>query len=122
MTKDETIEYCLSYPGSYEDHPFGEEWTVMRHKGNKKIFALIFHHDGHLCVNLKCEPSRADFLRTLFKEVTPGYHMNKEHWNTLILDGELPEQEIHEMVNHSFELTRPKIKKRKQVNSNSAHQ
>ncbi|USG66125.1 MmcQ/YjbR family DNA-binding protein [Brevibacillus ruminantium] len=112
MTKDEIMDHCLSYPMSYEDHPFGEGWVAMRHQGNKKIFALIFHHDNHLCVNLKCEPNRADFLRGLFEEVKPGYHMNKEHWNTLILDGNLPEQEIHDMVKHSFELTKPKSKKR----------
>ncbi|WP_025680968.1 MmcQ/YjbR family DNA-binding protein [Paenibacillus massiliensis] len=112
MTRDDIMEYCLSYPGSYQDFPFGEDWIVMRHQGNSKSFALIFQRDGHLCVNLKCEPSRADFLRGLFKDVKPGYHMNKEHWNTVILDGELPEQEIHDMVRHSFELTKPKIPKR----------
>lgn len=115
MTKDEIIDYCLSYPNSYEDHPFGEGWTVIRHNGNKKIFALIYNRDEHLCVNLKCEPERADFLRGLFKEVKPGYHMNKEHWNTLILDGELPEHAIHDMVKYSFELTKPKSKKRKHI-------
>lgn len=111
MTKDEIINYCLSYPGSYEDHPFGEGWTTIRHKGNKKIFALIYNRDGHLCVNLKCKPEMADYLRGLFEEVKPGYHMNKEHWNTLILDGGLPEYEIHDMVKYSFELTKPKSKK-----------
>ncbi|MNP56701.1 hypothetical protein D3C76_1514490 [compost metagenome] len=112
MTKDEIIDYCLSYSSSYEDHPFGEGWSAIRHNGNKKIFALIFNHAEHLCVNLKCEPERADFLRGLFEEVKPGYHMNKEHWNTLILDGKLPEHEIHDMVKFSFELTKPKSKKK----------
>ncbi|WP_400163519.1 MmcQ/YjbR family DNA-binding protein [Brevibacillus sp. TJ4] len=110
MTKGEFIEYCLSYPGSYEDHPFGEGWVAIRHNGNKKIFALIFHLDGRLCVNLKCDPQRADFLRGLFPDVKPGYHMNKEHWNTLILDGNLPEHEICDMVGHSYALTKPKNK------------
>lgn len=113
MTIEEILDYCLSYPACYEDHPFGAEWTVIRHKGNKKSFALIFHRNDHLCVNLKCEPSRADFLRSVFKEVTPAYHMNKEHWNTVILDGELPADDIHEMVKHSYELTKPKIRVRK---------
>lgn len=108
MTKDEIIGYCLSYPGTYEDYPFGEEWTVMRHQGNKKSFALIYHHNGHLCVNLKCDPDRAHFLRLAFKEVKPAYHMNKEHWNTVILDGELADDDLHDMVRHSFELTKPK--------------
>ncbi|AKG37199.1 MmcQ/YjbR family DNA-binding protein [Paenibacillus durus] len=112
MTIEEITEHCLSYPSSYEDHPFGDGWTAMRHQGNKKIFALIYNHDGRLCVNLKCPPDHADFLRKAFEEVKPGYHMNKEHWNTVILDGDLPEDEIHDMVHHSFELTKPKRSKK----------
>ncbi|WP_179031426.1 MmcQ/YjbR family DNA-binding protein [Paenibacillus kribbensis] len=112
MTIEEIIEHCLSYPSSYEDHPFGDGWTAMRHQGNKKIFALIYNYDEHLCVNLKCNPDHADFLRKAFEEVKPGYHMNKEHWNTVILDGDLPEDEIHDMVHHSFELTKPKSSKK----------
>lgn len=107
MKLEEIVEYCLSYPASYEDHPFGEGWIAIRHKGNKKIFALIFEKDDHLCVNLKCDPDRSEFLRYAFKEVKPGYHMSKEHWNTIILDGDLPEDELHDMVKHSFDLTRP---------------
>lgn len=113
ITQDKIIHYCLSYPGAYEDYPFGEEWTAMRHAANKKMFALIYHLDAHLCVNLKCEPGRADFLRSAFKEVKPGYHMNKEHWNTVILDGELPEDVLYDMVKHSYELTKPRGLKRK---------
>lgn len=113
MTREEIIDHCLSYPGSYEDEPFGEGWIAIRHHANKKIFALIFNHDGHLCVNLKCDPERADIMRRMFEEVKPGYHMNKEHWNTLILDRELPEDEIQGMVKHSFELTKPKSKSKK---------
>lgn len=113
MKLEEIVEYCLSYPDSYEDHPFGEGWTAIRHKGNKKIFALIFEKDDHLCVNLKCDPDRSDFLRNAFKEVTPGYHMSKEHWNTIILDGDLSEDDLHDMVIHSFDLTKPKHKVKK---------
>ncbi|WP_336774767.1 MmcQ/YjbR family DNA-binding protein [Paenibacillus sp. MMO-58] len=113
MKIGEFVEYCLSYPGSYEDQPFGEGWTVIRHKENKKLFALIYIRNEHLCVNLKSDPERSDFLRQAFKEVNPGYHMNKEHWNTVILDEGLPEDDLHDMVRHSFELTRPKRKKSK---------
>lgn len=113
MKLEEIVEYCLSYPASYEDHPFGEGWTAIRHKGNEKTFSLIFEKDGHLCVNLKCDPDRSDFFRYTFKEVKPGYHMNKEHWNTIILDGNLPEDIIHDMVKHSFDLTKPKSKVKK---------
>lgn len=112
MTEDEMIKHCLSYTGVYKDYPFDEKWTVMRHVGNKKIFALIFQQNGHPCVNLKCEPSRAHFLRGIFKEVKPGFHMNKEHWNTVLLDGDLPDEEIFDMVQHSFQLTKPKNHKK----------
>ncbi|MEG7336032.1 MmcQ/YjbR family DNA-binding protein [Bacillus sp. 0102A] len=108
MNHEEMINYFLSYPDTYKDYPFGEGRTVMRHNGNKKWFALIFHLDGHLCVNLKCEPERANFLRSIFKEVKPGYHMNKDHWNTVILDGNLSQEALDDMVQHSFELTKPK--------------
>jgi len=88
MTRRELIDYCLTYPDAYEDYPFNEltgapdaAWVVMRHKGNKKSFALIYERGG-FCVNLKCEPFRADFLRQIYSDVTPAYHMNKEHWNT----------------------------------------
>jgi predicted DNA-binding protein (MmcQ/YjbR family) len=113
MTIEEMIEHCLSYPGSYEDHPFGEGWTAIRHRGNQKMFALIYHYEGRLCANLKCDPERSDFLRQAFQEVRPGYHMNKEHWNTVLLDGDLPEDDVHALVYHSYQLTKPKSSKKK---------
>lgn len=111
MSMNEIIKHCLSYPDSFEDHPFGEGWTAIRHRENKKIFALIFNLNGHLCVNLKCDPDYAGTLRNTFADVQPGYHMNKDHWNTVILDGDLPKAEIYDMVKHSFEITKPKSKK-----------
>lgn len=115
MTKEEILDYCLNYPGVYEDHPFDGNWTVIRHLANKKIFAAIYCRDGRFCMNLKCEPGRADFLRSIFEDVKPGYHMNKTHWNTIILDGSLQNDEIYDMVRHSFELTKPKIKKERHL-------
>lgn len=110
MHKQELIDRCLELPGVYEDYPFDESWTVMRHGGNKKSFALIYEREGHLCANLKCDPMRAAMLRDLHEEIRPGYHMNKEHWNTVIADGALGEEDILDLVRHSFELTRPKIR------------
>ncbi len=116
MTRRELIDLCLGYSGSYEDYPFddytnaggaGTSWTVMRHRGNRKSFALIFERDG-LCVNLKCEPMRADFLRRAFPDaVTPAYHMNKEHWNTVKPDL-VSREDLEAMIDESYELTRPK--------------
>ena len=120
MTRRELIDLCLTLPGSYEDYPFddfanpggsGMSWTVLRHKGNKKSFALVFERDG-LCVNLKCEPMRADFLRAAFPGgVTPAYHMNKEHWNTVRPDL-VPRADLEEMLEHSFDLTKPKTRRK----------
>ncbi|AWB44695.1 hypothetical protein DCC85_11010 [Paenibacillus sp. CAA11] len=111
MDKQQIIDYCLTYTDAYEDYPFDEKWTVVRHRSNKKIFAMIYNYNGHLCINLKCEPNRADFLRSIFKEVLPGYHMNKLHWNTVILDGGMQDDDVFEMVQHSFQLTMPKLKR-----------
>ena len=110
MTKRDLIEFCLSLPAVYEDYPFDETTAVLRHLGNKKMFALVDHLHGNLQITLKCEPFRADFLRNAYKSVTPGYHMNKEHWNTVYLDGDVPKQELFEMIQHSFDLTKPKTK------------
>ncbi|MBQ3404331.1 MAG: MmcQ/YjbR family DNA-binding protein [Oscillospiraceae bacterium] len=112
MTRQDIIDYCLTYPDAYEDYPFDElpkqagAWTVMRHRGNKKSFALIFERDG-LCVNLKCEPLRADLLRQLYEGISPTYHMNKVHWNTLRAEL-VPAELLHELIEHSYSLTMPK--------------
>lgn len=117
MTRRELIDLCLSYPDSYEDYPFDDLtagagiWTVMRHLSNKKSFAMIYERGG-LCVNLKCEPARADLLRQLFDGIQPGYHMNKEHWNTVYVNQDVPEDVLREMLDRSFGLTAPKTRKK----------
>lgn len=118
MTRRELIDLCLTFPAAYEDYPFeplakGNQWTAMRHSGNKKTFAFVNELDGRLCVNLKCEPLEADFLRRAFVDVIPGFHMNKVHWNTVFLNGDVPEVELMYMIQHSFDLTKPKVRNRK---------
>ena len=110
MTKRELIDYCLTLPAVYEDYPFDEVAAVMRHKVNKKMFALIAHMNGRLYINLKCEPMRADFLRSVFESVIPGWHMNKVHWNTVFIDGDVPEDDLYGMIEHSYDLIKPKAK------------
>ena len=96
-TKREAIDYCLGLPGAYEDYPFDDgEWTVMRHRENRKSFCMIFLRD---------------FLRRAYDAVIPAYHMNKVHWNSVILDGSVPEEEIFRMIWMSFNLTRPPLPK-----------
>jgi predicted DNA-binding protein (MmcQ/YjbR family) len=92
MTRQELIDFCLTMPAAYEDYPFDEvvdagAWTAMRHKTNQKSFAFITERHGRLIVNLKCDPMKAEFLRQAFQDVAPGFHMNKQHWNTVTIGG-----------------------------------
>ena len=117
MTRLELIEFCLTFPVSYEDYPFDSitdpgKWTVMRHKTNKKSFAMIYERHGKLCANLKCDPFEADFLRQTYKDLNPAYHMNKVHWNGIAVDGDVPVNEIKRMIESSYDLIKPKVKKR----------
>ncbi len=114
MTRRELINLCLTMPDSYEDYPFdGDEWCVVRHRINKKGFAHIYGRNGRLCVNLKCDPFEADFLRQAYAEVTPAYHMNKVHWNTVTVGGDVPEKELALMIGKSYDLIKPGLKGKK---------
>jgi predicted DNA-binding protein (MmcQ/YjbR family) len=94
-------EYCISKMNATESFPFGDDTLVFKTQG--KIFALV-NLDGDLSINLKCEPAFAIELRERHPSVTPGYHMNKKHWNTVQLDGSVPDKEIHTWIDHSYEL------------------
>lgn len=112
-TKRKTvIAFCKSLsPAVVEDYPFHDDnWTVMRHWGNRKGFAFIYERQGRIQVNVKCSPEWREFWRDTYPSVTPGYHMNKEHWNTIVLDGTVPPEEIQNMLLESFRLTAPKRK------------
>lgn len=93
--------YCLSKKGTEEGFPFGDTTLVIKVGG--KIFILI-NLDGDPSMNLKCDPDRAIELREENLAIIPGYHMNKKHWNTVILDGSLPKKLILEMIDHSYDL------------------
>ena len=77
------------------------------------MFSLVFEKDGVAYINLKCEPMRADFLRSVFQSVTPGWHMNKVHWNTITMGRDVSGSDLRDMIQHSFDLTKPKIRKKK---------
>jgi len=94
-------DYCISKKGADESFPFGEDTLVFKVKG--KIFALV-NLDGELSINLKCDPALAIELRERFHAVTPGYHMNKKHWNTILLDGSVPDKEVFSWIDHSYDL------------------
>ena len=109
--RQEIIDLCLNYPGAYEDYPFHDpNWCVMRHKGTKKTFAYIYEREGHLWVNVKCDPQWRDFWRSTYAAVTAGWHQNKEHWNTVILDGSIPDKDIKRMILESYDLITGKIR------------
>ncbi len=107
---DKAIEkYLLSKPEARKDFPFGPDVAVFKVKG--KMFATLSMNAGVANMNLKCEPYRAAALRDVYDSVVPGYHMNKLHWNTIILDGSIALKEVKEMVNHSFALVVKGLKK-----------
>ena len=95
--------YCLGKPGAMECFPFDEETLVF--KVDEKIFALT-SLDGELSINLKCDPAFAIELREKYSAVTPGYHMNKKHWNTVNIDGTIPDNEIFSWIDHSYSLVK----------------
>jgi predicted DNA-binding protein (MmcQ/YjbR family) len=103
--------HLLSKEGAYEDFPFGTD--VLTVKVNGKIFALVALETRPLRINLKCDPFLAIELRERYESVLPGYHMNKVHWNTLILDGALPDARVKRLIDHSYELVSRKGGKRR---------
>jgi predicted DNA-binding protein (MmcQ/YjbR family) len=94
--------HCLSYPGAVETFPFGPETSVFKVEG--KMFALSRLGQDPFSVSLKCEPDLAQRLRETHRAVRPGYHLNKRHWNTVQIDGSLPDQTIADMVEDSYDL------------------
>ncbi len=102
MHVDTFRAYCLKKPGVAEDSPFGPEHLVFKVGG--KMFALLAFEEIPPTANLKCDPDLALELRDRYEEVRPGYHMNKKHWNTVQIDGAIPQGELTRMVDHSYDL------------------
>ena len=102
MNRKQLENYCNSKAYVTDDYPFGPDVHVFRVGG--KMFALLGDGSGKLGVNLKCDPDEAMALRDIFKGITPGYHMNKVHWNTVELEGDVPSGEIKRLVDISYDL------------------
>ena len=97
--REEVIKYCLSLNGTYEDYPFSDaNWTLMRHNRNKKMYAGIYERFGLIRINVKCDPNLTYMWRSTYDAVVPAYHMNTEHWNSIILDGTIPKEEIKNLI------------------------
>lgn len=101
-----TVEdYILSMPNARLDYPFGEGVAV--YKVGDKMFALISEGKDPVRLSLKCDPELAIVLREKYDEVMPGYHLNKKHWNSLVLSGQLEWEEVQGFIRHSYELVKP---------------
>ena len=109
LTLDDVRKYSVSKKGVIEDFPF--DLKTLTFKVCDKIFALTDIDSEVLSLNLKCIPEQALHLRTLYSQVTPGYHMNKKHWNTVVIDGTIPDEEIYRMIDQSYELVLAGVKK-----------
>ncbi len=107
MSPAELRDYCLSFPGAEETFPFGPTTSVFKVAG--KMFALSQPDADSLRVSLKCEPRLAEALRAAHAAVTPGYHLNKRHWNTVTIDGSVPEEAIRDMIEDSYDLVVSKL-------------
>lgn len=108
--KQKIIKYALSLPNTFEDYPFPEDpiSVVIKHKENKKWFVLIMEVNGKLYLNIKTDPNYSELLRKAYDYIIPAYHMNKEHWNTILMDFEVDNQLVKELIEQSYELTRGK--------------
>ncbi len=112
-TRKDAIDFCLTLKGAYEDYPFSDHnWTIMRHRQGNRMFAAIYERMGNIWLNLKCDPELSQMWRMGFESVIPAYHMNKYHWNSVILDGSIPVETVMDMIEDSYELTKPKNKKK----------
>jgi predicted DNA-binding protein (MmcQ/YjbR family) len=108
MNMDRLLDHSLSKPDVEETFPFGPDVLVLKVKG--KVFLLIPLNSHPVQFNVKCDPERAIMLREEYNSITPGFHMNKKHWNTIILDGTIPTSLILELIDHSYNLVSNKKK------------
>lgn len=108
MRKQEIIEYGLKLKNTYSEAPFPKdpESIVLKHRENKKWFGLIMPVKGKCYVNVKTDPSYSDLLRKTYDYIIPAYHMNKEHWNTIILQENCDRSLVEELIKQSYELTK----------------
>lgn len=104
-TREEALEYGLSFPNTYQDAPFHDpNWQLVRVKGSRKAFLWTYEREGYIHLNVKALPEWRDFWRSAYQSVIAGWHQNKEHWNTIILDGTIPPEDIRRMIAESYDL------------------
>ena len=105
QSRKEALDYGLAFPDTYVETPFRDtNWQLVRVKCSKKAFLWIYEKDGYVNLNVKADKEWRDYWRSAFKSVIPGWHQNKENWNTIILDGSVPDDAIKTMIKESYEL------------------
>jgi predicted DNA-binding protein (MmcQ/YjbR family) len=102
VTRDDAHATCKAQPGTAETYPFGPNTAVYKVGG--KMFAVVPRSADPPTVSLKCDPEWSQVLRASYAAIGPGYHLNKKHWNTVVLDGTVPHDEVEELIRHSYEL------------------
>ena len=104
-TRQEALDFGLSFPDTYASTPFRDtNWQLVRVRGSKKAFLWIYERDGYINLNVKPDPAWWDFWRDAYPSVIAGWHQNKEHWNTIILDGSIPATDIERMIAESYDV------------------
>lgn len=104
-TREEALAYGLSFPNTYQEAPFHDpNWQLVRVKGSKKAFLWTYERNGYINLNVKADPEWRDFWRGTYQSVVAGWHQNKEHWNTIILDGTIPDDDIKRMIAESYDI------------------
>ena len=104
-TRKEALDYGLSFPNTYVEAPFHDpNWQLVRVKGSKKAFLWTYIREDYVNLNVKTDPEWRDYWRSAFSSVIPGWHQNKEHWNTIILDGTIPDEAVRKMIAESYDL------------------
>ena len=110
-TREEALSYARSLPDVYTDAPFHDDnWLLIRRRDNRRTFLCIFERQGHIWLNLKCLPEMGVIFRGAYASILPAYHMNKEHWLSVILDGSVPEDVILHLIDSSYALVADKKK------------
>ena len=112
QTLIELEDYCLAKPGTTATYPFGEGTLV--YKVLNRVYGFVGENANPLRITLKCDPDDALALRKQYDAITPGYHTDKKHWNTLVLDGSLPDDLVRELIDHSYDLVVAKMSQARQ--------
>ena len=112
-SREDALSYGLSFKNTYQDAPFHDpNWQLVRVKGSKKAFLWTYERDGYINLNVKVSAESRDFWRSVYESVIPGWHQNKEHWNTIILDGSIPDKDIKTMIAESYDIVSDSPSKR----------